>query len=69
MLNFSEWQRPQKEAAEASEELLEGEMPPAAYLWLHTHARLSAADRDGLARGLAKTLGGAPRQEARERDR
>jgi hypothetical protein len=69
VLNFSEWQRPQKEAAEASEELLEGEMPPAAYLWLHTHARLSAADRDGLARGLAKTLGGAPRQEARERDR
>ena len=69
VLNFSEWQRPQEEAAEASEELLEGEMPPAAYLLLHAHARLSAADRDRLARGLAKTLGGTPRQEARERDR
>ena len=69
VLNFSEWQRPQEEAAKASEELLEGEMPPAAYLLMHAHARLSTADRDRLASGLAKTLGGTPPQEAHERER
>jgi Haem-binding domain len=56
-LNFSEWQRPQKEAADAAEELLEDEMPPAMYRLMHAHARLNVADRDRLARGLAKTLG------------
>ena len=67
VLNFSEWQRPQEEATKASEELLEGEMPPAAYLLMHANARLGSADRDRLAQGLAKTLGGAPRQEPHER--
>ena len=41
VLNFSEWQRPQEEATKASEELMEGEMPPAVYLLMHAHARLS----------------------------
>ena len=53
VLNFSEWQRPQEEAAKAAEELLEGEMPPTVYLLMHAHARLSTADHDRLARGLA----------------
>ena len=71
VLNFSEWQRPQEEAAEASEEVLEREMPPAAYLLMHSQARLESADRDRLAQGLAKTLGGAAHRETyrRERDR
>jgi len=69
VLNLSEWQRPQKEATKAPEELREGEMPPAAYLLMHAHARLDAADRDRLARGLAKTLGGTPETEAYERER
>jgi mono/diheme cytochrome c family protein len=63
VLNFSEWQRAQKEAKEAREEILEREMPPAIYQIMHAHARLSDADRDRLARGLANTLGqpaGAP---------
>jgi mono/diheme cytochrome c family protein len=64
VLNLSEWQRPQEEAAKASEEVLEGEMPPAAYLLMHAHARLSTADRDRLALGLARTLGASPEQEA-----
>jgi len=67
VLNLSEWQRPQKEATKASEELLEGEMPPSAYLLMHAHARLGTADRDRLARGLTKTLGGTPEREAYER--
>ena len=57
VLNFSEWQRPQEKSSDASEELLDGEMPPALYRLMHAHARLSNADRDRLARGLAKTLG------------
>ena len=46
ILNLSEWPRAQEEANKASEELLEGEMPPAAYRLIHAHARLSTADRD-----------------------
>src|SRR5688572_17548716 len=69
VLNFSEWPRPQEEAKEASEEVLEGEMPPAAYKLVHAPARLNSADRDRLAQGLARTLGVALEQEARERHR
>ena len=68
VLNFSEWQRPQKEAKEASKEVREDEMPPAAYRLMHAHARLSPADREQLASGLAKTLA-AGRVEADEDDR
>jgi hypothetical protein len=57
VLNFSEWQRPQKEAAGAAEEVLEGEMPLRIYRLIHADARLSTADRDRLARGLERTLG------------
>jgi hypothetical protein len=63
VLNFSEWPRPQEEAKEASEAVLEGEMPPAAYTLVHAHARLGPADRDRLAQGLARTLGVAPEEE------
>jgi hypothetical protein len=56
-LNFSEWQRPQEDAGEAPEEIREREMPPAMYRLIHGRARLSAADRERLARGLANTLG------------
>lgn len=65
VLNFSEWTRPQEEAREAAGEVLEGEMPPAAYTLVHAHARLGDADRDRLAQGLATTLGTAPEEEAR----
>jgi hypothetical protein len=51
-LNFSEWLQPQKEAKEAPEEVMEGEMPPAAYTLVHAHARLTATNRDLLAQGL-----------------
>ena len=66
VLNFSEWQRPQEKSSDAAEELLEGEMPPVGYRLMHAPARLSAADRDRLARGLAMTLGTShPRAEVR----
>jgi hypothetical protein len=57
MLNFSEWQRPQEEAAEAVEEVVERKMPPAAYERMHAEAQLNAADRERLALGLGRTLG------------
>jgi hypothetical protein len=65
----SSTQRPQEEATEASEELLEGGMPPAAYRLMHAHARRGTADRDRLAQGLAKTLGGFPPHDADRRER
>jgi mono/diheme cytochrome c family protein len=68
-LNFSEWTRPQKEAKEAAKEVREGEMPPTAYTLVHPHARLSAADLDRLAQGLAQTLGVEVQQEGRGGDR
>jgi mono/diheme cytochrome c family protein len=57
VVNFSDWHRPQEEATEAADEVTDGGMPPPIYRLLHAHARLSAADRERLARGLAKTLG------------
>lgn len=56
VLNFSEWRRPQEGAAEAAEEVLEGEMPLRLYQLLHASARLSAGERERLARGLQRTL-------------
>ena len=68
-LNFSEWSRPQKEADEASEVVRDGEMPPRAYTLVHGHARLSPADRDRLAQGLARTIATAPVQVGQVRER
>jgi hypothetical protein len=57
VLNFSEWQRPQPEAGEAAAEIREAEMPPAIYRLMHAEARLTDAEFERLARGLATTLG------------
>ncbi len=56
-LNFSEWDKPQKEAHEAAGEVREGEMPLAIYLPLHPEARLTDAERKTLVDGLVATLG------------
>ncbi|MBI5362562.1 MAG: heme-binding domain-containing protein [Planctomycetes bacterium] len=63
-LNFSEWSRPQHEADEAEEVVREGEMPPYAYVALHSSAHLTAQETLQLAQGLARTLGS--RGERRE---
>jgi hypothetical protein len=68
-LNFSEWPRPQKEADEAAEVIREGEMPPRAYTLVHAHARLSPADRERLAQGLARTVAAAAEPGEREGQR
>ena len=60
-LNFSEWDRRQgAEAADVAEVVREGEMPPLQYKPLHADARLSAAEREQLARGLERTLQASP---------
>lgn len=47
-MNFSEWDKPQKHADEAAEELEDGEMPLSDYLLLHSEAKLSAAETAAL---------------------
>jgi hypothetical protein len=50
-LNFSEWHRDQDD--DAAETVLDGSMPPARYLPLHSDARLTDEQRRSLAAGLA----------------
>ena len=66
-LNFSEWQRPHEEAAEASDVVREREMPPLMYRLMHAEARLRDEDLIRLVRGLVLTLGthGTSGQEGR----
>ncbi len=52
-VNYSEWDRPQEEAAESAETVQNGTMPP----WYYPWARLSTAERQALIRGLEATFG------------
>lgn len=56
-LNFSEWNRPQKHAKDAAEQVERGDMPPWFYLPMHPEAKLSPEERDSLIAGLKQTLG------------
>jgi hypothetical protein len=56
-LNFSEWDRPQKEASESAKTVRKGEMPPWFYLLPRPDARLSSSERAELIQGLEATLG------------
>jgi len=55
-VNFSEWNRPQKEARDSAKTVRGGEMPPWTYKIRHASARLSASDKDALVAGLTVTL-------------
>jgi hypothetical protein len=68
-LNFSEWDRPGREAHEAAKTVREGSMPPWLYVLPRPHARLSAAERDALIAGLEVTFGRAERRAGRDRRR
>ena len=46
------------EADEAAEKVVEGEMPPAQYTWLHPEANLTTSERQELIQGLLATFGG-----------
>ncbi len=71
--NISAMDRPQEEAGEAAETVEKGEMPPFDYLLAHPEARLSAAEKQDLIRGLTATFGseesGKGKGERRDRAR
>jgi hypothetical protein len=57
-VNYSEWDKPQKEADESAETVIEGEMPPPYYTrFAHPEARLSDAELQRLIDGLEATFG------------
>ncbi len=67
-VNYSEWDRPQKEANESAETVIEGEMPPTYYMLLtRSRARLTDAERQELIDGLIATFG-AEENEVEEDD-
>lgn len=59
-MNLSEWRSPpggsERRTNGAAELVSRGEMPPGNYLWLHPEARLTAAEREQLVRGLQASL-------------
>ncbi|MFN2149626.1 MAG: heme-binding domain-containing protein [Anaerolineales bacterium] len=55
-LNFSDWGTSGRRAFEAAEVVLEGEMPPVYYTWMHSSAKLTDAERQSLAQGLQNSL-------------
>jgi len=64
-LNFSRWDRVYEEAHESGDVVREGGMPPRYYLWMHGDAKLTAAEREELARGLDASLA-PPRTSRRD---
>ena len=55
-LNFSEWNRPQRHAKDAAEQVRKGDMPPWYFLPTHPEARLSETERNQLIEGLTTTM-------------
>ena len=51
-LNFSEWDRPQREARAVTRRIQRGSMPPWYYVMMHSQAKLSDAEKQALVRGL-----------------
>jgi heme-binding protein len=65
-LNFSEWDRPQKEAGESAKTVRKGKMPPWFYSALHPDSRLAPAEVQALIQGLEATLGAGGGKRARK---
>lgn len=55
-MNFSEWDLPQREAMQATEQIEKGLMPLPIYVPLHPEARLSEAEKQELLHGLEATF-------------
>jgi hypothetical protein len=68
-LNFSEWNRHQREAPRAAREVERGGMPPWYYLPAHPEAQLSTTEKQALINGLRATLGDEPEGEGPENRR
>ncbi len=68
ILNFSEWNRPQKETEDAAKTVRKGGMPPRIYLPTHPDARLTDEEKAQLVAGLETTLGGSAEGEGGDND-
>ena len=67
-VNYSEWDRPQKEAKESAETVEKGTMPPGYYVILHPQAKLSSAERQALVGGLGTIFGLGDRGKREDRE-
>ena len=56
-LNYSEWDRPQKDARKAADKVEAWNMPPIYYAAFHPKSWMIGGDRADLIRGLATTFG------------
>ncbi len=55
-LNFSEWNRPQRETRGAGRVIQRGSMPPSYYILLHPAAKLTPDEAQALINGLSVSL-------------
>jgi cytochrome c551/c552 len=56
-LNFSEWDKPQRHAANVADEVKTGDMPLWFYLPMHPKAKLTDEEKKALMEGAEKSLG------------
>jgi mono/diheme cytochrome c family protein len=56
-LNFSEWNKPQRHAKDAADQVRTKEMPLWYYTLLHPASKLTDSEREQLAAGLERTMG------------
>ncbi len=59
-LNYSEWDRAQRDARKQAKIVRSHDMPPWYYTIMHAEARLTDTERETLARGLDATLQASP---------
>ena len=57
-LNFTEWNRPQRETEDAARQVQRGTMPQPYYVLLHPTANLTLAEKQALIQGLQTSLNG-----------
>ena len=57
-LNFTEWNRPQRETEDAARQVQRGAMPQSYYVMMHPPANLTPAEKQALIQGLQASLGG-----------
>ncbi len=65
-MNFSEWNRPQKKADDAAEEVQKGEMPLWFYTPIHPEAKLTPTEKEALIAGLRATIGQRGEKSSKE---
>jgi hypothetical protein len=56
-MNFTEWDRPQRNAKNIAAQVKPGDMPPWFYLPMHPHAKLTDAEKQALLDGAEKSFG------------